>query len=144
MTTHEPSSDIVCPMPQPYIIQMRICPTQYNTIEDEMMATITGKIVFPDNTPHFTGAQVAVRVMDTGMMDAPAAHISEQLMTDVAYTGQPLSFSIEADLTSTGRPTISAHVSLDGTGDLAKGDYITKSAYAATEGQAVTLSVERV
>lgn len=106
------------------------------------MAKIKGSIVFPQGTPHFEGAQIAVRVMDTGMMDAPAAHISETLLENVDYTGDAIPFSVDADLTSTGHPTVSAHVSMDGSGDLSKGDYLTKSAYAAVEGQDVTLNVE--
>ena len=112
---------------------------------------VNGKIVFGETPPAFEGATVYVRLEDTALMDAPSRVLTEETLKDVSYNGAgSIDFTLDGELPTdkTGMSyTVSAHVSMDGSKDIAKGDYITKQAYPVLRKQYpdnVTITVEKV
>jgi uncharacterized lipoprotein YbaY len=112
---------------------------------------VHGEIVFGENPPRFDGATVYVRLEDTALMDAPSRMLTEHVIEDVSYGGAgSIDFTLDGELPTdkTGMSyTVSAHVSMDGTKDIAKDDYITKQAYPVLRKKYpddVTITVEKV
>ncbi len=112
---------------------------------------VHGKIVFGENSPTLNGATVYVRLEDTALMDAPSRVLTEETIENVSYAGAgSIDFTLDGELPTdkTGMSyTVSAHVSMDGTKDITKGDYITKQAYPVLRKKypdEVTITVEKV
>ena len=88
---------------------------------------MTGRIVFGEDAPVFTGARVSIRLEDTTYADAPARAIAERVLESVAYdggaTGIPFSLDTPA-ATERVRMTLQVLVDLDGDGKATPGDYI--------------------
>jgi hypothetical protein len=95
-----------------------------------MATIISGVITFPEETPAFSSATVYVRLEDTSRADAPAQTALQSVQRSVRYSGGTLPFSIEGKLPETGQTlTIRVHVSMSGSSDFQRGDYINKRAY---------------
>jgi uncharacterized lipoprotein YbaY len=100
---------------------------------------VTGRIVFGEDPPVFTGARVSIRLEDTTYADAPARPIAERVMEPVAYdgdaTGIPFSLDVPA-ATGPVRMTLQVLVDLDGDGKATRGDYINMVAVPVPPGTA--------
>jgi uncharacterized lipoprotein YbaY len=94
---------------------------------------VTGEVVFDENTNPFSGATITVRLEDVGMMDGPATVVAEQVIRNVSYDGngkKSVSFTLQGSLPNDNSSySVSSHVSMDGSDDIQKGDYITKQSY---------------
>lgn len=111
------------------------------------MATtlLTGEIQFPDGTPHFGKATVFVKLMDTGMMDGTPTVISEMTMPFADYTGYPIAYQLDGDEPDNrNNLSLHVHVSLDGSDDISKGDYITKQRNDVGNSKQLNVKVEQV
>lgn len=113
-----------------------------------MPTLVTGTIALPDDTAAFDNASVHIRLDSVGMMDAPADTLEDATMTAVAYDGTPLEFTLEGDLGDvTGTFMLWVHVDLSNSGEIDKGDYVTKKTHPVTYENAPTfveVMVERV
>lgn len=90
---------------------------------------VTGEITFQGETSTFSGAVLRVRLENTGMMDAPAEIVSEQVTENVS-SGDPLSFQLRGELPDErSQYNVRAHISMDGSADIQKGDYVSKQSY---------------
>jgi uncharacterized lipoprotein YbaY len=111
---------------------------------------VHGEITF-DDTPVFDDATVYVRLEDTALMDAPSRIVTEEKIDNVSYNGAgSIDFTLDGELPTdkTGMSyVVSAHVSMDGSKDIATGDYITKQAYPVLRKKYpddVTITAEKV
>lgn len=96
----------------------------------ENTTRVTGEITFEDGTQPFSGATLIVRLEDVSLMDVAANLVTQQVMRDVAYDGTPIPFELHANSTNDNtRYRVSAHVSFDGSEEIAKGDFITMQNY---------------
>ncbi|GAB5494548.1 MAG: hypothetical protein Phog2KO_47630 [Phototrophicaceae bacterium] len=94
-----------------------------------MATLVTGNIELPDSAD-FSGATLFVSVESIGMMDMPATVIAETILGSIDSNNQPFSFSIDGTVGNSEGPfNLRAHMSLDGSKDVRKGDYITKRTY---------------
>ena len=113
-----------------------------------MPVLVTGQITLPDDTPAFNDAQIIIRLDSVGIMDAPANTIAETTLTGVSYDDAPLDFSLKGEVgEATGPFNLWVHVDLKASGDINKGDYVTKRTHAVTYDNApahVTVAVEKV
>lgn len=114
------------------------------------MATtlVTGEIVLPAGTEPFSGATATVSLESVGLMDMPATIINKRTLSNVSYSGAAIPFTLEGTMPeSGGHYNVRAHVSVDGSGDIRKGDYITKRAYRVLQNgtpETVRLQVDKV
>lgn len=94
---------------------------------------ISGEIVF-DSSPDIAEATAYVRLEDVSLMDAPSKLVAEQVLRDIELSdGGPIAFTLRAPRPSEkARLNLSAHISITGTSDIQKGDYITMQSYPIT------------
>lgn len=91
---------------------------------------VTGTIEFPANTESFTDVTIYIRLESVGLLDMPAHIITESTQRNISYEGSALPFSLNGDVTDNPGPfSVQVHVSLHGTGNVKKGDYVTKRAH---------------
>ena len=112
------------------------------------MPRISGEIRFAAGTPSFSGATITIRLEDTRLMDAPARVLAKQTLHHVSYSGQDIPFSFDAPQPDEhARCNIGVHISLQGSDEIRKGDYITKQMVpilAQSYGPEVKVLVEQV
>lgn len=94
---------------------------------------VSGEIRFAQ-PPHLPAdAKAYVRLLETGMADAPSQMIAEQGLTNIseqANSGQPIPFKLLGNLKDErGSYTLSVLVDVDGDGKISKGDYINMQSY---------------
>jgi hypothetical protein len=95
-----------------------------------MATLVTGEIELPANTDSFSGATVYVSLESVGMMDMPSESVAQSTQRNVSYSGSVLSFSVDGSLGDAIGPfNLRAHVSMHGSDDVQKGDYLTKRTY---------------
>ena len=92
------------------------------------MPQISGELIFPPNIEDFTGARIVFKVEDTGMPDASAAVHYEAIVDDVAYAPR-YAFNLTVPESSSQTLTFSAHVDIDHSGNITRGDYLTTQSY---------------
>jgi uncharacterized lipoprotein YbaY len=93
---------------------------------------VSGEIAFGGDAAAFSGATVYVRVDDVSLMDVPTTLISQQILENVDFQpGQTIPFEVygRKPLDDHARYQLSVHVSLSGSADVEKGDYITMESY---------------
>lgn len=112
---------------------------------------VTGEIIFADDALPFKNATVTVRLEDTALMDMPSQVLVEEVLENVSYDGAgSIIFTLDGELPTSKQGmsyNVSAHVSLDASDDITKGDYITKQSYPVLRKQypdQVTITVEKV
>ncbi|MEL6309710.1 MAG: YbaY family lipoprotein [Chloroflexota bacterium] len=113
-----------------------------------MPVLVTGKITLPADTPTFSNANVNIRMDSVGLMDAPADTLAETTLTAVGYTDAPLDFSLSGDIgEAVGTFNLWVHVDLSASGEIDKGDYVTKRTHPVNYEDKpvhVTVAVEKV
>lgn len=106
---------------------------------------VSGEIVFGDDAEPFSAAMAFVRVDDVSMMDVPTTLISQQIIENVAYQpGHTIPFTVYGRKPDDDRARLqlSAHISLNSSDDVQKGDYITMESYpVVTQGYPSELRV---
>lgn len=106
---------------------------------------ITGTILFSDDVVPFSGATAHVHLLDVSRMDAPHETIAEQQIKDIKYpSDERIGFSLKGRIKDErGMYIVSAHIDIDGDGQISIGDYITTSYYeVATVGNTTDLNVK--
>lgn len=104
---------------------------------------VTGKITFDDGVS-FNDATVYIRLENVSMMDAPAGVIAEQVIKNTTYDGNPIPFELLGNVSADDRErfNVRVHVSMDGSSEFQKGDFITKRSYTVPNGRARDLVVK--
>lgn len=104
---------------------------------------VTGEIT-PADGSHFEDATVYVRLENVSMMDAPAAVLSEQILHNVDFSGKSIPFELVGAPPDNpnGRYNVRVHISMTGSNEFSKGDYITKRSYPVESGKARNLQVK--
>lgn len=100
---------------------------------------INGQIHLPAHTHNFSGATVYVRLENIGMMDAPATIAEQVVLRNFSYSGNSIPFSIK---TESSGANVRVHISMDGSDEFEKGDYITKQSYPAQAN--MTIQLEKI
>jgi uncharacterized lipoprotein YbaY len=93
---------------------------------------VSGEIAFGDDAEPFSAAMAFVRVDDVSMTDVPTTFLSQQVIENVAYQpGHTIPFTVYGRKPDDDRARLqlSVHISLHGSDDVAKGDYITMESY---------------
>ena len=91
------------------------------------------------------GTPLVVQVLDTTYADAPAAVIAEASTEVGPDEGEQLqTVELPFSPTTQGDYRIRAHVDVDGDGAVSLGDYVTTTAYPASEDAAVRVVVTKV
>lgn len=99
-----------------------------------MTTLVTGDITLPNNAENFSGATVYINLEANAPMGMPPEIAAQTIMRNVAYTGNPLAFTLTGDNVGTGgRYNLRVHISMDGREDFSKGDYITKSTHTVLQ-----------
>jgi uncharacterized lipoprotein YbaY len=107
---------------------------------------VSGEIVFGEGAEAFSGATASVRLEDVSRADAPSHVVAEQVIRQVNYRpGQAGRLAFELRVNNPNeraRYTVSAHLDVDGDGQVSRGDYITMESYPVlTQGYPRRLSV---
>src|SRR5262245_42826717 len=90
---------------------------------------VEGKIVFDGDVPAFSGATLRVRVEDVSRMDAPAG-VPGEFVKVISYDGTPIPFKVSGQSPDQShRYNVRVHISIDGSDDIKKGDFITTQSY---------------
>ena len=113
-----------------------------------MSVLVTGEIEFPQDTGTFSGATAYLSLESVGMMDMPSTIIVENTLDNVSYDGSSISFEIKGTLDGSVRPlNLRVHISMHGSDDVQKGDYLTKRTYSVLKDsnpEHITVKVDRV
>ena len=92
-----------------------------------MATLVTGEITLPANAEHFSGATLYLNLEGNSPMGMPPEIAAQTIVRDVEYTGSPIPFTLTGeDVGTGGRYNLRVHISMDGSDDYSKGDYITK------------------
>jgi len=108
---------------------------------------VSGEIVFGEGNEAFSGATAYVRLEDVSRADAPSDVVAEQVIRQVKYqpgqTGR-LAFDLRGSTHHEhARYIVSAHVDVDGDGQVSRGDYVTMQSYPVlTQGYPRLVSVQ--
>jgi len=111
--------------------------------------SISGSINFPSDAQTFSGAKLMIRLEAIGMMDAAAQVVAQATQQNVSYQAH-LPFVLRGTLPESEdhtRYNVRVHISLDGSDDISKGDYLTKQSYTVLQdstSEELTVEVERV
>ena len=88
---------------------------------------VTGTITLPADAANFKGATVYLNLEHAGMMGMPAELAAQSIMHNVDYEGGSIAFTVAGqDVGEGGKYNLRVHISMDGSEDFAKGDYVTK------------------
>jgi len=89
--------------------------------------TVRGTILVPPDVPEGRAALVLVEARDVSVMDAPSVVVAEERWTDVPIgPGLRIPFELGVPDTEAGRTlAMRAHISLDGTAAVTRGDVIS-------------------
>lgn len=94
---------------------------------------VSGEVVFGEGDEAFSEATAYVRLEDVSRTDAPSHVIAEQVIRHVSYQpGQAgkLAFDLHgAAPDERVRYSVSAHLDVDGDGQVSRGDYISMESY---------------
>lgn len=95
--------------------------------------TVSGEILFPEDTPSFSGATAFVQVEDVSRADAPASVLAEQTIQNVSCSKgltAKLAFRLEVPrFEPRAHLNVRVHVDLDGDQQVSRGDYISMESY---------------
>jgi uncharacterized lipoprotein YbaY len=95
--------------------------------------TVSGRIALPDTDLPDVAMRIVVCVEDVSRADAPSIVIAEQRVDNVVLRpGGSLPFAIDVaadDLDHRRSYSVRAHVDMDGTGEIRKGDLISMQSY---------------
>ena len=95
-----------------------------------MAVIVTGEVELPSSAEAFSGASLFISLESVGLMDMPAQVIVETVQRRIDADDAPFSFSLDGDIGDSSGPfNVRAHISMDGSGDVRKGDYLTKRNY---------------
>jgi uncharacterized lipoprotein YbaY len=94
---------------------------------------VSGSIILGAEVGSFDGVTVYVRLEDVSRADAAAALIAEQTLEGVSHRAgdkDSLDFALYGPPPAEGADyNVSAHVDLDGDGEVSRGDYVTVESY---------------
>lgn len=109
---------------------------------------VEGEIILPASAEKFTGATIFLNLEHAGMMGMSPEIAAQSIMHNVDYSGSPIAFTVSgADIGEGGRYNLRVHISMEGSSDFTRGDYITKRTYPVFEDGApdsVDVNVEAV
>jgi hypothetical protein len=113
-----------------------------------MATLVTGEITLPANAENFSGATIYLNLEGNSPMGMAPEIAAQTIMRHVDYTGSPIPFTLAGDDVGTGgRYNLRVHISMDGSDDYSKGDYITKRTNIVLKNGApdtATIAVEAV
>ena len=111
------------------------------------MSLVSGTIELPQDTDDFSNATIYVRLVSANIMGMPAETLAESSDSGIEYNGYPLPFSLDGTVDGDGSYNLQIHISLDGTDDVQKGDFVTKRVHPVLKENnpdRVTVKVEKV
>lgn len=95
-----------------------------------MATLVTGEVELANSTEEFSGATLFVSLESVGMMDMPSEVIVESVQRGINADDAPFSFTLSGDVGDSSGPfNVRAHISMDGSDDVSKSDYLTKRNY---------------
>ena len=111
-----------------------------------MPVIVTGTIELPQGSDSFSGATIYISVESTGMMDMPSTVMAQSTLNNVSYNGSAIPFEVNGTLDDdAGHLSLRVHISMPGTDDVQKGDYITKRQHNLSgSSNRMNVRVERV
>ena len=113
-----------------------------------MPVLVTGEIEFPQGTAPFSGATAYISLESVGMIDMPSTVVVEQTLNNVSYGGSNLSFELNGTVDeNSGGLNMRVHISMQGSDDVQKGDYLNKRTYTVLKNgypDKVTVAVDEV
>lgn len=113
-----------------------------------MTTLVTGQITLPDNAENFNDATIYLNLEGNAPLGMPPEIVAQTVLHDVSYKGNPIPFTLTGnDVGQGGRYNLRVHISMDGTEDFNKGDYITKRTHTVLKNGApdtVSIAVEAV
>ena len=91
------------------------------------MRTVEGSIVLPADIAPTTARTVLVEARDVSVMDAPSMVVAETRLSDVPVApGERIPFRLDVpEVDATRTLSVRAHVSLDGTPAITRGDALS-------------------
>lgn len=111
-----------------------------------MAEIISGTIRLPDGSRAFSGATLYASIESAALMDAPARIVAQSVRKAIHYSGEALPFSIEGTLPD-GSFNLRIHISMRGSREFERGDYLSKRAYRIDSGAVplnITVDVEPI
>ena len=105
---------------------------------------VTGAVLFgPDAVP-FSDATAYISLLDVSRQDAPSSMITRRVIRNVKYAaGEQIDFSLTGKIDDPrGMYVVSAHIDVDGDGEVSVGDYITTGHFpVSTQGKTADMRV---
>lgn len=92
---------------------------------------VTGTISFGADAVPFSNATAYISLLDVSMQDVPSKTVAKQVIKDIQYPPhESIKFSLKGTIEDErGMYVISAHIDVDGDGQVSVGDYITTGYY---------------
>lgn len=113
-----------------------------------MPVLVTGNIELPQNTGSFSGATLYIALESVGMIDMPSTVVAQNSLNNLSYNGSNLSFELSGTIGDDAESlNLRVHISMPGSDDVQKGDYINKRSYSIQKDNipdTVSVKVERV
>ncbi len=97
-----------------------------------MPVLVTGEIEFPQDTGAFSGATAYISLESNAIAGMPSTIIVENTVDNFGYDGANVPFEIKGTVPGdSGGLNLRVHISLHGSDDVQKGDYLTKRSHTA-------------
>lgn len=92
---------------------------------------VQGRVRFETGAPDFERAQLRVRLEEVSRADAGAQVLAEQIVDITRPAGDSLPYTLigEVTLEPGGAYTVRAHIDMDRTGAVTRGDFISTQSY---------------
>lgn len=92
---------------------------------------VQGRIRFETGSPDFSGALLRLRLEDVSRADAGARLLAEQVVDITHARGDSFPYTLVGDVTPEvgALCTVRAHIDLDRTGTVTRGDFISTQSY---------------
>lgn len=95
-----------------------------------MSLLVSGEIELPQNTDSLSGATLYITLESIGMMGMPSTILAQSTANNISYDGSKLSFELNGSIPDDAESlNLRAHISMYGSDDVQKGDYVSKRRY---------------
>ncbi|MGB3756300.1 MAG: YbaY family lipoprotein [Rivularia sp. (in: cyanobacteria)] len=99
---------------------------------NNLSSLVKGEVIFSQELSSFSEATVNIYLEDVTFIDAPSFCISKQVIVDINHqkgTINRVEFALNGKYDENSRYIITAHVSINGSEEIQRGDYMTMESY---------------
>ena len=99
---------------------------------NNLSSVVKGEVILSQKLSSFSGATANIYLEDVTFIDAASTYISKQVIADINHqmgVTNCVEFALNSFYEQNGRYIIKAHISINGSEEIQRGDYITMESY---------------